>query len=243
MTQLHHKEHLGHSVFVYRSETHTFGTDAFLLAHFAAPRRRERACDLGCGCGIIPLLWMREENRPKEVFGLEIQPDGVALAQKAAEESGLAESLHIVQGDIRELPPTLPRGAFDLVTCNPPYKAVGAGVMSSAASDQIARHETSCAMADVCTAAARLLRFGGRLCVCQLPERIPDVLEAMRASKIEPKRMRMVQENPHTPPWLVLVEGKLGSKPFLQVETPLYLRLEGESSPELKEIYRYYGKS
>ena len=33
------------------SPQHTFGTDAVLLAHFAAPRPRERWADLGTGCG------------------------------------------------------------------------------------------------------------------------------------------------------------------------------------------------
>ena len=39
------------------SDRHTFGTDAVVLADFARIRRRDRALDLGTGCGIIPLLW------------------------------------------------------------------------------------------------------------------------------------------------------------------------------------------
>ena len=38
------------------SPQHTFGTDAVLLAHFAAPRPRERWADLGTGWGVNHLL-------------------------------------------------------------------------------------------------------------------------------------------------------------------------------------------
>lgn len=94
-------------------------------------------------------------------------------------------------------------------------------------------------MEDVCAAASRLLRFGGRLCVCQRPERLPDMMEAMRNHGIEPKRLRMVQQRGDKAPWLVLMEGKKGSRPFLQVEAPLIVEDgAGGFSPEMKRIYR-----
>ena len=57
-----------------------------------------------------------------------------------------------------------------------------------------------CSIDDVCAAAAKLLQTGGRLCVCQRPERLLDVLESMRAHKIEPKRVRFVQKRGDTAP-------------------------------------------
>ena len=216
-------EDLGRGVTAYTDQSHRIGTDACLLAAFAAPRGTDTACDLGTGCGVIPLLWFAGESPPKSAFALELQPNAAGLARQGAAHSGLEGRLFIVQGDIRALPDTLPRGGFDLVTCNPPYKAMGAGILSGGESEKIARHETTCTLDDVCAAARKLLRFGGRLCVCQRPERLPDLLGAMRAHKIEPKRLRFVHKNADSPPWLVLCEGKLGSKPFLQVEPPLLL--------------------
>ncbi|HHY51707.1 MAG TPA: methyltransferase, partial [Clostridiales bacterium] len=72
--------------------------------------------------------------------------------------------------------------------------------------------------------------------VCQLPERLPDLLEAMRRHRIEPKRLRFVQERADTAPWLLLCEGRLGSKPFLQVEKPFLLREDGRENKEYKEL-------
>jgi len=216
-------ENLGREVVAYTDPDHRVGTDACLLAAFSSPRKIDTAVDLGTGCGIIPLLWFAGETPPGAAFALELQPRAAELARKGAAHSGLEERLRVVQGDIRDLPDVLPNGVFDLVTCNPPYKTVGAGILSTTDSGKIARHETTCTLDDVCAAASKLLRFGGRLCVCQRPERLPDLLCSMRAHRIEPKRLRFVHKDAHSPPWLVLCEGKLGSKPFLQVEAPILL--------------------
>ena len=95
-------------------------------------------------------------------------------------ENGLEGQVVPVLADLTDLS-ALPEGqSFDVVTCNPPYKIEGRGILSETNSDQIARHETACTIDDVCRAAAWLLKFGGRFCVCQRPERLPDVMEAMR---------------------------------------------------------------
>ena len=53
-------EPLGNNMSIVVSESHTFGTDAILLANFAAPKRKDTLCDMGTGCGIIPLLWCKK---------------------------------------------------------------------------------------------------------------------------------------------------------------------------------------
>jgi tRNA1(Val) A37 N6-methylase TrmN6 len=72
-------------------------------------------------------------------------------------------------------------------------------------------------MDDIAKSAARLLRFGGKLCICQRPERVFDVMYAMRTNGIEPKNLRFVSKKGDSQPWLVLVEGKRGAKNGLKV--------------------------
>ena len=121
-------ETIGAGVEVCVSTAHTFGTDAFLLSHFAAPRGEALACDLGSGCGIIPLLWMRGDTAPKCVYALDIQPDAIKQMLQSIERSGLSGRMFPLHADLRALPPDLPKGSFDLVVCNPPYKAEGTGL-------------------------------------------------------------------------------------------------------------------
>ena len=214
---------------------HRFGTDAFLLASFASPRKKDTVCDLGTGCGIIPLLMLRDCS-PRLTYAVDIQQQAIEQLKDSLRISGLEGKIIPRLADLKELD-SLPAGAFDVVTCNPPYKAGGAGILSELAAEQIARHEVLCTMEDVCNAAARLLKYGGRLCLCQRPERLADVISAMRAADIEPKRLRFVAKTPSSAPWLFLLEGKKGSKPFMQVEPVLSVYDGDEFSAEMSRIY------
>jgi tRNA1(Val) A37 N6-methylase TrmN6 len=235
-------EHLGGDIRLKISDAHRFGSDAMLLSDFAVPHKNDITCDLGSGCGVIPLLWFREDQHPKQAYTVDIQSEAVDLVRDSVRLSGLEGIVLPVEADLRELKGKLPLVAFDLVTCNPPYFVPGSGYESQSESDRIARHETLCTLEDVCKAAARLLKYGGRLCLCHLPTRLADVIATMRDARIEPKRLRMVQQRANDPPWLILIEGKLGGKPTLQVEAPLIMRKGNAPSPELRRIYRMYGK-
>lgn len=228
-------EELSPSLSICVSSAHKFGTDAFLLSDFASPRRKDLCCDLGTGCGIIPLLWFRDEP-PRLCYGVDIQKQAVMQLEHSVQKNGLEGRLFPLRADLKELS-SLPCGPLDLVTCNPPYKAQGSGILSGMDAEKIARHEVLCTIDDVCGAAARLLRFGGRLCLCQRPERLCDTLCAMRRAGIEPKRIRFVQQRPDTSPWLFLAEGKKGSNPHMTVDPPFLIEGEGGFSPELLRIY------
>lgn len=235
-------EDVGGGIKICTSPEHTFGTDAFLLSHFANPKPGEIVCDIGSGCGIIPLLWFRGENQPEHADAVDISVQAVEQMKISAGLSSCGDKFTPIHADIRDLKGRLEFGKYGLVTCNPPYKAVGTGVMSKSEADKIARHETLCTVGDCCAAASKLLRFGGRFCMCQIVERLPDVLESMRENKVEPKRIQLVQKDSASAPWLVLVEGKRGSKPFLKAEPTLMLYENGEASREMREIYKMFGK-
>lgn len=232
-----HCEPLTGGIYVYSSEEHRFGTDAFLLANFSGWRRKDIAADLGTGCGIIPMI-MQRNDPPAKVYGVEIQEQGIKQFKMSIEKSGLSEdNVTPVLADLRTLWEDAPLGRCDLVTCNPPYKAYRAGIESSLTAQKIARHEILCNIYDVCEAAKKLLKFGGRLCICNRPERLPDCMDAMRKNGIEPKRLRFVAKNPESAPWLFLLEGKKGSKPFMQIEPQLHVRTDGGDCEEVRRLY------
>lgn len=228
-------EKLTDKIFVCASKDHRFGTDAFLLADFSKYRQKDKVCDLGTGCGIIPLI-MQKSRPPKLLYAVDIQEGAIEQLKMGMEKSSVTDIIPIC-ADLKELWADAPLGQLDLVTCNPPYKAVNAGFESVITAQRIARHEILCNIDDVCRAAAKLLKFGGRLCICNRPERLADVIAAMRSNDIEPKRLRFVSKTPDDAPWLFLIEGKKGSQPFMQIEPQLYIRSENGFSDELKEIY------
>ncbi len=235
-----HAEPLGEGRHIYVSSSHTFGTDAFLLASFASHKKNARAADLGTGCGIIPALWLGEDS-VSSVLAVELQSDACELARRTSAENGYEDVLTVLCSDMRELEGKAPREAFDLVTCNPPYFTDNSGYISPDPQRATARAELSCSITDVCTAARYLLRYGGSFCMCHRPERLADVIVAMRTAGIEPKRLRTVHNVSGKAPWLVLIEGRRGGNPSLEIMPPFVMRnADGSDSPELAQIYANY---
>lgn len=223
-------EKLTDNIFVCASSEHRFGTDAFLLTYFSNYRMKDKVCDLGTGCGIIPMI-MQKKNPPQITYAVDIQESAIEQLKTGIEKSTVKNIIPVL-ADLKTLWKDAPLGQLDLVICNPPYKATNAGIESSITAQKIARHEIMCNIDDVCRSASKLLKFGGRLCMCNRPERLADVITAMKSNDIEPKRIRFVANNPEQSPWLFLIEGKKGSKPFLKIEPPLYMK-----SNELNKIY------
>lgn len=233
------KEPIGGGFHVYVDSVHTFGTDAIILADFAAPKKSDVACDLCTGCGIIPLLW-KKQGLCKSVYGVELQPRAAELFTNSINENRVNDSVFSVNADLKELSGVLEFGQYDLVSCNPPYKAPDAGIKNASSEIMLARHEIACTLEDVIFSASKLLRYSGRLCLCHRPERLADIFCLMRKYKIEPKRLRLVSKTGTSEPWLVLVEGRLGGKSGMRIEPPLFVEANGDFSPEMKRIYGNY---
>lgn len=72
-------EKLTDTIYVCASSDHRFGTDAFLLADFSQYRQKDKVCDLGTGCGIIPLI-MQKYRPPQVTYAVDIQEGAIEQA-------------------------------------------------------------------------------------------------------------------------------------------------------------------
>ena len=235
-------EQLGGGIGVLVTEAYHFSADALLLASFAAPGRRERVCDLGTGCGIIPLLWCRTEP-PERIDALELQP-AAALARRSVAYNRLEDRVHIICGDWAQVTDRLPAGSYDRVTCNPPYYPAGSGGVSQTAAARAARHESGASsMEGAARAAAVLLRNGGVFCLCHRPQRLCDLLSVLRHAGMEPKRLRFVQHRADTAPWLVLCEAKKSGRTGVSVLPPLIQWDGGGETGEWRSITASAGET
>lgn len=233
-------ERLSDNIKIAVSSDHTFGTDAVLLSHFATPKYKDKALDMGTGCGIIPMLWLRDD-RQSDIHCLDIQQNAIEQVNASIKVNNLQDRLTPHLCDLREVSSEFPAECFTLVTMNPPYKPVNTGIESLGESARIARHEVCCNIEDAVKAGAYLLTYMGRLCMCHRPERLVDTLATMRQYKIEPKRLRFVVDRQGEEPFLFLVEGKKGAKPFLRVEPTLVIKNEeSKFTPGMIEIYGSY---
>ncbi len=235
-----HIEDLGEGVGLIVSKQHTFGTDAMLLASFASPKKYDIACDFGSGCGIIPFLWLRD-GKCKSIDAVEIQGNACEQIKRSLTLNN-TDKIKVHNIDLKNIN-DFQTGTYDLVTMNPPYKISGGGIKNEDEGVCLARHEIACNIEDIAKSASRLLKFGGKFCICHRPERVFDAMVAMRNNGIEPKRLRFVSKKGNTQPWLVLIEGKRGAKNGLKVEAQLVAYKEdGALSDEMLSITEKYRK-
>lgn len=228
-------ENIGSDIHICLSKEHRFGTDAFLLANFSKARHKDKCADFCSGCGIIAFL-LQKYFAPTKIYAIEIQEKAFDQINFSIEKSNL-KNVEAYNTDLKSWKSPC---ELDIITCNPPYKIENTGIVSSDTAAKIARHEIMCTLDDVCKSAAKSLKFGGKLCICNRPERLCDIFFAMRNNGIEPKRIRFVQKKADTAPWLVLCEGNKGGKPFLTVEKPFLMQnFDGTESNEVKNLYSY----
>lgn len=184
------------------------GGDTLSLGAFATVKPRWRVCDLGTGSGALLLLLARRAAE-LSLTGVELHPLAAQTARDNFAQNELSGT--IVEGDLRTAP--LPAGSFDLVVSNPPYFPTSAGKSGGSA-----RSEECCTLDELCSAAARLVKNGGRFALCHRPERLTDVLCTLRKYHLEPKRLKLLSHGPGDPPNLILVEALRQGKPGLSIE-------------------------
>ena len=209
-----------------------------LLADFARGSGRiRRVADLGCGAGVLTVLLL-QKFPAATAFGIEIQPEAANACRENLALNELTDRAEIRCGDLREKADLPEAGSFDLVVSNPPYFAAGRGYAAPEEHRAAARDERFCTLEDLCRAAAYLCRWGGSFAVVHRPERLSELLCAMTAHGIEPKRLRLVSPRSDRAPSLVLVEGRRGGNPGLTIEPPLVLQDDtGADSHEIQRIY------
>ncbi len=234
-------EPLGNNINIIVSKEYHFSTDTILLANFSNPKKKDKAIELGSGCGTIPLIWCRNAP-PKQIYMVEIQTQATEMIKRSIKLNKLENEIHVINEDLNNLKGKVPFGYFDLVVCNPPYKVQGTGILNPNKKHEIARHEIMCSNDDIVKCASKLLNFGGRFCLCQRTERLADIMESFRQHGIEPKKLRLVQQRKNKAPKLFLIEGKKGAnKGGLVIENTLLIEDDnGNYSSEMMEIYNYY---
>lgn len=200
----------------------TFGTDAYLLAAYMSEMHVKNAVELGGGTGIISLL-TATHGRAEHITCAEVQADFCDLIERNAALNALHEKIRALHADVRELTPAILGFEADAVFSNPPYMKTDSGKRNESDAKYIARHEVFGSIYDFCRAADRLLKFGGKFFCVWRPDRLADLMDAMRQNHLEPKRMTFVHADTETIPSSVLVEAKKGASPSLILTPPLIL--------------------
>ena len=215
----------------------SFSLDAVLLANFVYVQiQKGKIIDLCSGNGVIPLLLSTRTKA--NITGVEIQERLYDMAVRSIKYNELDDRLHMVHGDIKEMPEQLGHHQYDIVTCNPPYfQSASEEIMNENEHLAIARHEILCNLEDVIRVSSQLLRNGGKAAFVHRPERLMDILTLMRTYRLEPKRLRFIYPKEGKEANTVLVEGTKDGKNGIKLLPPLFVyNQDNEYTEEMKEI-------
>jgi tRNA1Val (adenine37-N6)-methyltransferase len=205
-----------------KKKGYRFSLDAILLSQFVRIRKNERVIDLGTGCGIL-LLLLAQTTRAQSFVGVEIQEGLAKCAQKNVVLNHLADRISILDQDFRETKRTFPPGSFDVVLSNPPYRKHQSGRINPSAEKAVARHEIKGTLHDLISTASHLLPPKGRCYLIFPAVRTVDLFVALRAEKLEPKRLQFVYPRPEAEAKFVLSESIKTSGVELKIMNPFIL--------------------
>lgn len=203
-----------------------FGSDALLLACFAAPLAGRRVLDLGTGCGPAGLgLLLARDDTETQVVGLDQDAAMVAAARENARNLDLAERFEARCLDVRGIrdEPDLPPESFPLVLANPPYRRPDSGRRPEDADRDRARFASDGGLPAFAEAAAYALTNGGLFALIHLAERLGHVMASLAARRLEVKRLLPVSPRAGVPAKQVLVAARKNGRPGLVLEPPLLL--------------------
>ena len=164
------------------------------------------------------LLLTREKIKHADC--IEIQDEYAELIMRNAELNSLSQRLNAVCEDIRSF---RPEREYEIVYTNPPYMKTNSGKGNDLGAKNIARHEVFGDISDFAREGARLLKFGGCFASVYRPDRLTDLVAALRGAGLEPKRMTFVHADCSSEPSMVLTEAKKGAKSGMTVTMPLII--------------------
>jgi len=214
-----------------------FGMDSVLLANYCDLKDGEEVVDLGTGTGIIPIL-LYGKNNLKKIYGIEVQNEVAEMAKKSIKLNRIENCIEIINTNIKDYRKYLKKNHFDTVVSNPPYIKTSNNLISPKKKKAFSRHEIEGDLEDFVKIAAELLKHRGKLYMVYRPNRLVEVFQYMKKYKLEPKKIRFVQNKNNDEPNLVLIKGVKAANPHLIVEKPLIVfDKDGNYTDEINKIY------
>lgn len=197
-------------------ELYRFTSDSVLLSRFAQPKKNDIVADFCAGSGIVAFHFyaLQKEKGLAQAFTLfELQTPLCELAKKtiALNEFPCFTVENCRLQDIGEEH----RETFSLVLCNPPYER--GGFDNASYEKAICRKEICITLPEIAKAAAKVLKFGGRLAMVHRADRIAEICYTLKSHNLEVKKMQFVAGRDGLKPYLVLIEAVKGGKPATEL--------------------------
>ena len=199
-----------------------FSIDPFILVSHINKIDHKKILDVGCGCGIIPLILAVKSSCCK-ITGIEIQEELYLCAKKNIIANKLETTINIIHGDINNIHPPDIHGKTDIIVSNPPYIKKGSGRLNPDSQKAIARHEITLDIDMLFKCSSRLLKKKGKLYLIFPASRSADLFSAMERYKFSPYFIRFVHIKKKSRAKRVIFCATKNSHHTCTVHPPFYL--------------------
>lgn len=196
------------------TEYYRFTSDSVLLSRFLKAKKNETVADFCSGSGIVGLHFFAENRGVSSVTLFEMQSELAQMSRRTIELNGLGDKFRVENVRLQEIPASYTE-SFSLILCNPPYERGGFG--NADEKKALCRKELSLTLDELCAAAKRCLKFGGRFALVHRADRAAEAAYTLHAHGLEPKKLQFVAGREGEKPYLVLIAAVKGGKPGVDV--------------------------
>ena len=211
-----------------------FTIDPIILGTHVAPPPGSRVLDMGCGCGIMPVL-IAHLHPDIQIIGIELQEQLAAHARQNVLKNKFEHRIEIIQGDIGDITPAQTDGLVDIIISNPPYMKRGQGRLNPNKGKALARHEISLDIRMACQRAKELLTDSGEVYFIFPFHRQMDLINALEANDFHPTSILRIHGVQKKPPIRILIRATKKIQRKCILKPPIYL--QNESAPFKKTIH------
>lgn len=220
------------------SEMFNFSLDSVLLPNFVTINKNIKNI-LDIGCGNLPVSLILTTKTDASITAVEIQKDVYDIALKNLELNNKKNQINIINADIRDLYKNFETEYYDVIVCNPPFFKVSKDShLNKNDYKTIARHEVFLNLDDLFLISKKILKNNGVISIVHRPERLLDIIYAMRKYNIMPKKIQFVYPKKDKEANILLIEGTKNGNSGMKILPPLFVHNEdGTYTDEVKKYF------
>lgn len=220
------------------SEMFNFSLDSVLLPNFVTINKNIKNI-LDIGCGNLPVSLILTTKTDASITAVEIQKDVYDIALKNLELNNKQNQINIINADIRDFYKNFETEYYDVIVCNPPFFKVSKDShLNKNDYKTIARHEVFLNLDDLFSISKKILKNNGVISIVHRPERLLDIIYAMRKYNIMPKKIQFVYPKKDKKANILLIEGTKNGNSGMKILPPLFVHNEdGSYTDEVKKYF------
>ena len=220
------------------SEMFNFSLDSVLLPKFLKINKNIKNI-LDIGCGNLPVSLILTTKTDASITAVEIQKDVYDIALKNLELNNKQNQINIINADIRDLYKNFETEYYDVIVCNPPFFKVSKDYqLNKNDYKTIEIHELFLNLDDLFSISKKILKNNGIISIVHRPERLLDIICAMRKYNIMPKKIQFVYPKKDKEANILLIEGTKNGNSGMKILPPLFVHNEdGTYTDEVKKYF------